>query len=302
MYLCMDVGNSLTHFLSFFIFISFGPGPHQVQFTFALPNADFTIYTDYDFVVELAPLDTLPHAVHLFLEQVAHNLWTGCYFYLNGPHVLQAGPQSFEDDETPIPEGESSRYPALKPFIDLGLETLAFPEYSEDFPHQTWTLGFTGRPGGPDFYINKVDNSIAHGPGGQVHHALHEQGDSCFAKIVKGRENVAMIYQQAVYQDKSDWHYFLEEPIEIKSAVVLNRPPVVNRTLEQLPETNQFVPPAALDQTKVEWPQQEHQQSQQQEEQQSNIKVDETDPIVDMINDKLKRKPKMAKFDVDVEP
>jgi hypothetical protein len=153
----------------------FGPGPHQVKFTFAAPNADYTVYTDYTFVVELAPLEVLPHAVHLFLEQVAHKLWDGCYFYLNGPHVLQGGPQSFEEDETPIPKGESARYPALKPFKDKGLETLAFPEYSTTFPHQTWTLGYTGRPGGPDFYINKVDNSKAHGPGGQFQHALNEQ-------------------------------------------------------------------------------------------------------------------------------
>jgi hypothetical protein len=87
--------------------------------------------------VEVAPLDSLPHAKHVFLEQIAHNLWNGCYFYLNGPHVLQAGPQSFEDDTTPIPEGETSRYPSLKPFKDKGLETLPFPEYSDQFPHET---------------------------------------------------------------------------------------------------------------------------------------------------------------------
>lgn len=278
-------------------------------------------------MVELAPLNTLPHAVHLFLEQVAHNLWNGCYFYLNGPHVLQAGPQNFEEDDTEIPLGESPRYPALKPFKDLGLEELAFPEYSDTFPHQTWTLGFTGRPGGPDFYINKVDNSLAHGPGGQTHHVLHEQGDSCFAKIVQGREHVARIYQQAVTGDDTDWHFFLWEPIEITSAVILNWPlPVVpqpqqppttdaqmnynnhNHNPGQMQGTNYpfGVPPAQLGMDPMEPPpqlqQQQDQQQQQAQAQNMVPPVPEIDPVVDMINAKLKRKPKMAKFDPEVDP
>jgi hypothetical protein len=303
--------------------------------------------------VELAPLETLPHAVHLFLEQVAHNLWAGCYFYLNGPHVLQAGPQSFEDEDTPIPKGESSRYNAVKPFSDLGLETLAFPEYSKTFPHQTWTLGFTGRPGGPDFYINKVDNSKAHGPGGQIHHVLHEEGDSCFAKIVSGRENVAKIYQQHIHDDDSDWHYFLEEPIEIISATILNwSPPVVSvppvvpaagnanaansagnantaanaaqamntnvQGQSQSQENSPFFPIDQQLQQQQQATQQQQQATQQQQQQQEQQPLQqqqqqapqqqqqapqagvETDPVVDMINSKLKRKPKMmAKMDLE---
>lgn len=106
------------------------------------------------FVVEMAPLDDVPHAVHVFLEQVQHGLWNGCYFYLNGPHVIQAGPQLSEEDETEDDE-EEDRTTAMKPFVSQGLDKLAFPDYSENFPHLPWTLGFTGRPGGPDFYINK---------------------------------------------------------------------------------------------------------------------------------------------------
>merc|ERR1712238_263689 len=52
----------------------------------------------FTFIIELAPLDTVPHAIHLFLEQVDHGLMEGTQFYLNGPHIVQAGPQPKWDD------------------------------------------------------------------------------------------------------------------------------------------------------------------------------------------------------------
>jgi len=198
----------------------FGPGPHEVEFRFEMEGAEKA------FVVELAPLDAVPHAVHVFLEQVEHGLWNGCYFYLNGPHVIQAGPQLSDEDEAHAPEDDAEdRAEAMRPFKSLGLDQLAFPDYSDAFPHKPWTLGFTGRPGGPDFYINKVDNSEAHGPGGQYQHALQEQGDSCFGIITRGKEHAAALFAQPVYGDRSEWHYFLTEPVEILEAKVLTQRP-----------------------------------------------------------------------------
>lgn len=62
----------------------FGPGPHFVRITFELPTSDNN-NNDNDnkeeesssFVVEMAPIAMMPHSVHVFLEQVAHGLWTG---------------------------------------------------------------------------------------------------------------------------------------------------------------------------------------------------------------------------------
>ena len=62
------------------------------------------------------------------------------------------------------------------------MDKVAFQEYSPEYPHVQWTVGLAGRPGGPDFYISKVDNSANHGPGGQSHHDLHEEADPCFGK------------------------------------------------------------------------------------------------------------------------
>ena len=95
----------------------------------------------------------MPHAVHLFLEQVHHGLWDNTWFYLNGPHVMQAGPQDWEEEK-------EETGAALKKFQNYQLDTLAFPEYSHKFPHVPFTMGFTGRPGGPDFYSEFKTNKI----------------------------------------------------------------------------------------------------------------------------------------------
>lgn len=61
------------------------------------------------------------------------------------------------------------------------------------------------------------------GPGGQEQHILDEEGDSCFGKIVRGQENAARLFAQRVYGDRSEWHYFIEDPVEIVKAEILNQ-------------------------------------------------------------------------------
>lgn len=174
--------------------------------------------TERSFLLEMAPLESMPHSVHLFMEQVSHKLWDNAYFYLNGPHVLQGGPQAEEGAEEAT--GLDERQLALQPFRELQLAHLAFPEYSIDFPHVPWTVGFTGRPGGPDFYINKVDNTMAHGPGGQYQHDLDEFADPCFAKVVGGFDTLHAMFDQTTYADDSTYAFFLEQPVRIVKAIV----------------------------------------------------------------------------------
>jgi len=95
----------------------------------------------------------MPHSIHLFLSQVKSGLWDKAWFYINGPHVLQCGPK-VEEHELKV--GYEERELALEPFRKANLETLSFPEYNAKHPHTKWTLGFTGRPAGPEWYINKV--------------------------------------------------------------------------------------------------------------------------------------------------
>ena len=265
----------IHNFVIVIFFHSFGPGPHEVEFTILLGE------TNKSFVVEMAPLDYVPHAIHVFLEQVEHGLWNGCYFYLNGPHVIQAGPALTEEDEADAPEDErddEDRSVAMQPFKALGLDELAFPDYSDNFPHLPWTIGFTGRPGGPDFYINKVDNTESHGPGGQYHHVLEEQGDPCFAKVVRGKDTVAELFTLQVWGDRTEWHHFIVEPVEIVKAEILTKRPVEGSS--SVPKIDE--PPH---------PPHHH----------DHADGQHVDPIHDM-NEKLKRKPRLPKIEHAVEP
>eukprot|EP00934_Nitzschia_sp_Nitz4_P007190 Nitzschia sp. Nitz4//scaffold325_size20118//5361//6818//NITZ4_008701-RA/size20118-augustus-gene-0.16-mRNA-1//1//CDS//3329547896//7180//frame0 len=217
----------------------FGPGPHEVQMTFLHDN------TDYDLVIELAPVELVPHAVELFLEQVEHGLWSGTQFYLATDHVLQAGPRvdrkEYEDAER---QGKEWTRASKKPFIDLQLDTLSFPDYSHMYQHLEWTVGFAGRPGGPDIYVNRFDNSEAHGPGGQTQHALHEQGDSCFGRISKGKEHIENIIDKLPTEPLgTEWEGFFTNPITIVRATVLTPKPNASSTssvkLPEIPEPDE---------------------------------------------------------------
>jgi hypothetical protein len=218
-----------THFSLF----RFGDGHHYVEFTFLLPSD--ANETEHHFIVETAPTELMPNAVQLFLEQVAHKLWDNSWFYINGPHVLQAGPMLQEDDSIEEDTFEADRKAALKPFVDAGLDSLAFPEYSHQYAHEKWTLGFTGRPGGPDWYINKQNNTLMHGPGGQYHHDIKEEADPCFAKVIEGFEIVEKIFDEATIEEGDDWEYFFWDPIYIVKASIIEKPRHIE---ESFPTTN----------------------------------------------------------------
>ena len=136
----------------------FGPGPYQVEITLELPadpNHHPTIPVNPTLLINLYHQE-MPHATHVFLEQVAHQLWDGCAFAVNADHVLQTAPVDAVTghDRTPA-------------FVEKELDILSFQEYSDQHPHKRYTVGFTGRPAGPGFYVNKLDNSEDNGPGGQ---------------------------------------------------------------------------------------------------------------------------------------
>lgn len=236
----------------------FGPGPHKVAMYFRIPDGMGNLGPEQRLVIQMAPLDLVPHAVHFFMEQVEHGLWNSeNYVYLNGPHVLQIGPQVWEEDYGDQWTDEEYEEKRVGHFYDLGLEELIFPDYSEDYPHVQYTLGLTGRPGGPDFYINKVDNEDTHGPGGQDQHALDHQADSCFGTIVEGTEVLQQIFNAKTYADKG-WEWMIEEPIPITRAEILTKNPA------------QLAPVLAAATTAMNGQEQEMQQQQQQQQYQQH--------------------------------
>jgi len=119
-------------------------------------------------VIELAPDHVMPHSVFTFLEMTSFGLLDGCSFILNALHVLKAAP---------LPYDGSLAATKAKAFAEHGLESVAFKEYNEAYPHEQYTVGFAA-DGSPSFYINTQDNTDIH------------IGDPCFGKIVSGLDTV----------------------------------------------------------------------------------------------------------------
>lgn len=167
----------------------FGAGPYKVQFTVAYTDLDEKTSTD-TFVIQMAPLDDMPHAIDFFLNMIKSKIWDNTVFlhHEDVEHVLAAAPIDYIS--------QSVKHHHLK---YLGWQGLGFPEYSEKQPHKAYTIGFAGL--GPTFYINTMDNSQAHGPGGQGHHVLAEDADPCFGEVIEGKEAVDMLIQHGLNQN-----------------------------------------------------------------------------------------------------
>ena len=85
--------------------------------------------------------------------------YRGGNFKRNAPHVLQAKLEMKQD---------------IKP--------LAFQEYSRDYSHKEYTIGFAGRPSTAEhIYISTRDNTRNHGPGSQ---GSKTEADGIIGKII----------------------------------------------------------------------------------------------------------------------
>lgn len=173
------------------VMAKYGPGPHRVEIELIFPDRQIG---PSRFVIELAPIEVMPHSVHTFLEMVSAGLLDGCSFILNALHVLKAAP---------LPYDGTSAAEKAKAFTSLGLESVSFKEYSESYPHKQYTVGFAA-DGSPSFYINTEDNSEIH------------VGDPCFGKVVEGFEAVKRLEAQPTRNG-----IWFAKRIGIKSARVL---------------------------------------------------------------------------------
>jgi cyclophilin family peptidyl-prolyl cis-trans isomerase len=133
----------------------------------------------------------MPHSVLFFLEMVATKFWDRTTLLHNKKvkHVIAGVPLDYLSQESKASHLSSS----------VGWTTLGFPEYSTKWPHDKYTIGFSNN--GPTFYINTMDNTHHHGPGGQGHHLLKEDGEPCFGKVVQGKEVVDALVKHGLTTD-----------------------------------------------------------------------------------------------------
>ncbi len=166
--------------------------------------------------METAPLDLMPHTVNLFLKQVHRQLWDGTHVTVNTQNVMEIAP-SYEGDTANVTDTQRSYHH----FHAEGLDKVSYQEYSPEYPHEQYTIGMSGRPSGPGFYINKMNNTAMHGPGGQMNEGgMHNEADPCFGRLVNGGrpfvEILAAIDRVPLNSDK-----YPETKVRIKSAKIL---------------------------------------------------------------------------------
>ena len=78
---------------------------------------------------------------------------------------------------------------------------------------------------------------MSHGPGGQAHYALDELGDSCFGRIVKGRENLEKLLFPLPTVGQGIFPHFLKEQVTIKHAIILTPKPDAGTEIDMGEET-----------------------------------------------------------------
>jgi hypothetical protein len=171
----------------------YGDGVKRVKFELLFPGEE-GLGGPTTFVIEMASLDLMPHSIFMFLEMVSFGLLDGTSFIMNALHVLKAAPLPY--DYSPADEKSAA-------FKELGLQSVAFREYSPLYPHTKYTVGFAA-DGSPSFYINTDDNTEIH------------QGDPCFAKVVSGFDTIKRLESSPTRNG-----IWFERRIGIKKATVL---------------------------------------------------------------------------------
>ena len=145
-------------------------------------------------MIELAPLELMPHSIHMFLDMVRLRLWDNTVFWHHDDveHIIAGALFNYRTGE-----------PKFHHLKALGWEGLQFAEYSKDYPHDKYSIGFSGT--GPNIYINLQNNQEVHGPGSkQGHHDLPDEADPCFARIVKGADVVDAMYRLSIQDEKDE--------------------------------------------------------------------------------------------------
>ena len=140
-------------------------------------------------------LAEMPHAIDHFFRMIENKLWDGL--------ALIHEPNSEIISATPMLTDETHAW-AGKRFVDANLTHMAFTEHSPTYPpphHRMFTVAFSGRPGGPGFYIS-LENDVKY---------AHER-ESTFGVVMDGRD---VLYQLFLQKHKGVKRILMIESIDI---------------------------------------------------------------------------------------
>lgn len=194
----LETIKMLQEALQVFIPEKYGPPPYKIEMCIEFPasmNEDLDPFGIITF--ELAPIDKVPYSVFYFLEYMLP-CFKGGNFKRNASHVLQAKLEMIED---------------IKPF--------AFQEYSRDYSHKEYTIGFAGRPSRAEhIYISTRDNTRNHGPGSQ---GSKTEADGIIGKIID-ENGIEVVKRMRTQPGNSPKNGFVQDPkhyINITSMTML---------------------------------------------------------------------------------
>lgn len=184
----------------------YGPGPHYVRITLSMSTSPTV---SENILLKLAPLGMMSHTIQVFMNLVEEKMYVGGTFLLAHDHILVAGPIDAFDPEN---NQRLEEQMVEEGYFPDG--ALMFHQYTPDFPHRQYTVGFTSR-GGPLFYINIEDNMEAHGPR-HIESEGDVEGDPVFATVVEGFDVIHKIHAMPRHEDDS-----LETRVQIVDTYVM---------------------------------------------------------------------------------
>ena len=169
--------------LTFYVIIRYGKGPFVITFTLKFPETMGPSVEPNVFEVELAPLSEMPHTVFTLLDLIDLQLFDGTSFVSADNALIEGG----SPNHAPTPKSVKLHERYAK--FGYNRSPLGFNEYSSEFPHKEFTIGFTGSPiAGPTLAINMMDNSDVRGPDKHG-----RNGDPCFGKVISGFDTLQRI-------------------------------------------------------------------------------------------------------------
>ena len=139
----------------------------------------------------------MPYSVDHFLQMVEQKLWDNLSLtHSQQSDLILATPVTYDNDHTWVQQR----------FVDANLTQMAFTEYCPTYPpsHEDpsksnkYYVAFSGRPGGPDWYINLTDDTANGKIASTSKKSSTEEHnyESIFGNVVEGREVLDRFFSQ----------------------------------------------------------------------------------------------------------